>query len=100
MAQKLITSQDVEHIGPMVLDRVRVALESRRDPDDPDAEYFRYALSIEGHEIVKRVSKLDPVSNVAAQAAEVQAALRGLCISVGFTYHSQTWHAHSSWLGA
>jgi hypothetical protein len=77
MAQKLITSQDVEHIGPMVFDRVRVALESKRDPDDPDAEYYRYALSIEGHEIVKRVTKLDPVSNVAAQAAEVYGAFPG-----------------------
>jgi hypothetical protein len=47
MAYKLLTSQVENHIGPVVFDRVRVALESRRDPDDPDAESYRYAISIE-----------------------------------------------------
>jgi len=77
MAYKLLTSQVENHVGRVVFDRVRVALESRRDQDDPDTESYRYAISIECHEIIKGVTRLEPVNNVASQSPEIYGAFPG-----------------------
>ena len=64
-------------VGPVQIERVRIALESKQSETDENGEMRRYAVSVECFEVLKDVESIGKIDNVAAQATEIYGCFFG-----------------------